>query len=144
MPNATLRQVNTKLFTLLQQISNTKIAIVYEGFEPNPSSYPYAYPIFKGGKEIEGDTQYDQAQMDFYIRVCAKDNNSVTTYTDWLDLIDTVYAQLRLKANRYLGGLVEDFLISPNCIPFKTSVGNTNVLGCDIVISVIILTDTTL
>lgn len=145
MSTTTTKQVRDQLYIIISNISSTIIASKYRYPNPVPESYPTAYPVYKGSREIFAiDTQLDGEAMDFIVRIVMKDDNDENTDTLMHDAMASVKAELRKKANNYLGGLVYKFVVSNTVEVFRSSNEQFDVVVCDILCTAEVFAEMTL
>lgn len=138
MPNTTLTQINTAIFTILDTLdgSGQPLSVVYDWPNPDPASLPCAYVVWQGSRESVLDTASDEELADFVVRVILRDDNNEDTYDALLSVVELVKAELRKDDHRTLGGLVTHFEVSPRMEAFRTSEATFPLVYCDLLITV--------
>lgn len=133
--NATFAQANTAIYNILAGITGANKPLEASFDNPNfdiDKGYPVAFPVVKDAVESVFDTKDNAKAMGFVVRVLKRDENTPENYHELLALIDAVTAELRKKDNCTLGGIVEKFYINGEVEIFRTSVGQTELVGFDV------------
>jgi len=110
------KAIKDKLVTILETLKGTNQPLkeVFGYIEPTPQLYPCAMVRISGtSTETRLDTNSNEVNAEFTIRVLLRVDNSEDAEDQRLDLIDSILDALRSATNvDTLGGTVEKFDVS--------------------------------
>ena len=145
MANSTIEAQNDAIFVILDALKGAgqPLNFAYDWPNPKVEGYPAGYIIYDGSRENNQSTQNNLQINDFIVRIIMTDDNDRTSYYNFLSVVDLVLASYRKDDNCTLGGIVENFLVSPEILPYRTSDGEHPLIICDLNVSTWTLQDIT-
>lgn len=142
---ATLSDINTEIYNLLDGLTGTSQPLSAAYAYPNPKSpsYPYAFPVWLGGNEEFLTNNKNKSSYSFVVRIVILDEADQDTYNQLLDAADDVLTELRKSDNITLNGKAVKMAVSPNIEVNWTAEGQTKIIAIDIELTVETLSSVT-
>lgn len=143
MATGTWETINDALVTLLNLLKGDglRIAVVSNWPNPSPGSYPHAFPLPQRPNEFDYDTQSNNRNVQFILRVEFPEPATQEAHLDMLKTADALDNEVRKRAHITLGGIVHSFKVMPGGGFGRTGEGESEMIVYDVVVSAETLKD---
>lgn len=129
---STRATIHDAICDIVDSISSSVIAVKYRYPEGKPTSFPATMTLFAGDEEEMVDTVTNMVRYRFSIVTVYPIDESATGYQKWLDLYDTLTAELRKKTHQTLEGNAINFMVETSGRPSFTDQYGQQVVVLDI------------
>lgn len=144
MATGTWVSINDALVTLLNLLKGNGLRLATVSNWPNPSpttGYPHAYPLPQRPNEFDYDTQSNNRNVRFILRVEFPEANDQETHLDMLATADALDNEVRKREHITLGGIVHSFKVEAGGGFGRTGEGESEMIVYDVVVSAETLKD---